>query len=954
MSLLLLLQILTSFSLTAGFTCEGPRDSIVEGPVSRRFLMTRSGSLSALRLTFSEYNLTLPDSSISSLLSSVSAFFSLALKTYSVSGNLLLSEITSCGSEVIIPEFHQTYGLSNTDIVIYITSNSLEGQNYLAYSGSCAVDPTTGAVYAGRVVINYQNYEKSDYETKLNVLIHEVTHVLGFSNSLMKYWKKSGVAYLDSELTKTVTLRGASKTLLITPNVLAKVQENCGSAEGAELEDQGGSSTSLSHWEMRAFFNDIMISHTIKDVIYSDVTLALLKDTGWYDANYTMGQSNLFGKSAGCTFYTSKCVMDSTLDNYFCSSANSDTCDFFALQKSYCNLATFTKDLPSAYQYFSGYAKKGGADLYADYCPYRQATSYGACRGNSQTIVADTTRGETISINSRCFMSTLSNTGSANSESAVCYESVSCDSTKMTLKVNNNLVDCTYGSTVSVSGFSGLITCPAYNDVCGDVPCKNLCSGLGACVNGFCVCNSGYSGDYCNIVCGTHCAQCTDSACLVCTKVNMIISGQNCVCNTGYVLDSSGSCVSSATYCDLLCASCVGGVCQLCADYADYDNSNDLCSCQTGYYDSGIGYCLSCSNLCYSCQSQTCSVCISNAELQTDGSCLCSSGYYDDDSGVCQSCISNCAYCSDSSKCEVCNSGYFLSSSRCFSCQNNCETCEDEVTCLSCSGDYYLHKQQCITECPSGYYGNDNVCYACAIAFCDVCDLTGVCSECSFGFTLSQGTCLNSCSSNCAKCTFSGFCTLCFSGYYLVMGSCYSCSSNCKDCTSGEVCVECNDNYKLRNGACVIDCQQNCKKCSDSTHCTTCEAGYYLESTCKECPTGCYDCINSQKCRHCISGYNLINSICVLACPMNCAKCKDGTCYQCDTGFLLKENRCQALCQNYCVSCDFVGKCLECETGYFVFKSGCKKCESGCKTCLSTRECIECLGGFILKDGKCS
>lgn len=951
-----LLRILLIVTISLSHTCIGPQDSIYHGPVSRRFLLSRSASLSPLRITFQEYNLSLPDSStasISSLLSSVSSFFSLALTTYSVSGNLLLSEITSCGSEVIIPEFHQTYGLSNTDIVIYITSNSLQGQNYLAYSGSCAVDSTTGAVYAGRVVINYQNYEKSDYETKLNVLIHEVTHILGFSSSLMKYWKKSGVAYLDSELTKTVTLRGVTKTLLVTPNVQLKVQENCASLEGAELEDQGGTSTSLSHWEMRTFFNDLMISHVITDVVYSDITLALLKDTGWYGVNYTMGQSIVFGKSAGCTFHTSKCILDSSLNNYFCSNSQTNTCDFFALQKAYCNVATFTKELQAGYQYFSGFPKRGGADLYTDYCPYKQSISYGACRGNSQSIVADSSRGESISIKSRCLLSTLSSTGSSKSQSAVCYESSSCDSTKMTLNVNNNLIECTYGSTVTVPGFTGSITCPAYNDVCGDIPCKALCSGLGACVNGFCVCKSGYSGDYCNIICGDYCAQCTESACLVCTKVSMVVNGKDCVCDTGYILDYTGKCVSDSSSCDLLCTTCVAGVCQLCTDFAEYNNAKDLCTCQEGYYDAGEGFCESCKDYCKSCESEQCSVCDDNAELQTDGSCECSSGYYEN-SGECKPCFSNCVYCTKSTECTVCKDGYYLKSGKCSTCENNCETCEDASVCLTCNNDYYLYKRTCISECPAKFYAKDKICFSCSIAFCDLCDQTGICSQCSIGYTLTQGTCLFTCPDGCDKCTFSGYCTQCSLGHYLLLGICYPCSSNCKSCTSSDICLECMENYKLKNSACVVDCEDNCKKCSERSQCNACESGFYLDTKCKQCPTGCYDCVNSKKCRHCISGFNLVNSICLPACPMNCASCKDGECFKCDTGYLLKEKKCQALCQNFCVTCDFVGKCLTCEIGYFLNKAGCTKCDEGCQICLSLGECLQCRSDLVLKNGKCN
>ncbi|RVE40307.1 hypothetical protein evm_015043, partial [Chilo suppressalis] len=43
--------------------------------------------------------------------------------------------------------------------------------------------------------------------------------------------------------------------MVVTPRVLKEVREhfNCSELEGAELEDQGGDGTHLTHWEKRVF-----------------------------------------------------------------------------------------------------------------------------------------------------------------------------------------------------------------------------------------------------------------------------------------------------------------------------------------------------------------------------------------------------------------------------------------------------------------------------------------------------------------------------------------------------------------------------------------------------------------------------------------------------------------------------------------------------------------------------
>ena len=50
--------------------------------------------------------------------------------------------------------------------------------------------------------------------------------------------------------------------LLVTPRVVREVRSHfgCPTLEGAELEDQGGDGTALTHWEKRIFQVNIFIS----------------------------------------------------------------------------------------------------------------------------------------------------------------------------------------------------------------------------------------------------------------------------------------------------------------------------------------------------------------------------------------------------------------------------------------------------------------------------------------------------------------------------------------------------------------------------------------------------------------------------------------------------------------------------------------------------------------------
>jgi hypothetical protein len=89
----------------------------------------------------------------------------------------------------------------------------------------------------------------------------------------------------------------------------------------------------------------------IEDVVYSDLTLALLKDTGWYDVDYSYGDDPIWGKGAGCKFFDMQCVIDGVPNSpEFCTdTTGTETCSFNRLNKARCNLTTFGSNLASEY-----------------------------------------------------------------------------------------------------------------------------------------------------------------------------------------------------------------------------------------------------------------------------------------------------------------------------------------------------------------------------------------------------------------------------------------------------------------------------------------------------------------------------------------------------------------------------------------------------------------------------
>ena len=53
--------------------------------------------------------------------------------------------------------------------------------------------------------------------------------------------------------------------------------------------------------------NEYMTANDVVNPVFSDISFAFLKDTGWYDVDYTKAETFNYGRNEGCTFLTSDC-----------------------------------------------------------------------------------------------------------------------------------------------------------------------------------------------------------------------------------------------------------------------------------------------------------------------------------------------------------------------------------------------------------------------------------------------------------------------------------------------------------------------------------------------------------------------------------------------------------------------------------------------------------------------
>ncbi|KAI0222257.1 hypothetical protein LSAT2_026494 [Lamellibrachia satsuma] len=365
---------------------------------------------------------------------------------------------------------------------------------------------------------------------------HEIIHALGFSNTLYGFFRDkdgnpmtaredlSGLPPLDnnfqytwsSNITKEFNRPGWKKVnMIVSPAVVREARRHfsCDTLEGGELEDQGGTGTTGSHWEKRIFENEAMTGALTVNPVLSRVTLAVLEDTGWYHVNYKMAEPLRYGFKEGCDFVKKSCkeymqmkkaVGQSLLP--YCDilgreNLDKQSCSADWTTVNYCNLWKGPKLLDAKYQPFTSIAGVNATDVpyyggyseMADYCPFwtklGSTTATGAT-GDSQCKIASNQLAdkrnflrELFCTECLCFKlkgqfglkRTVGSLLRSPKGGGGCYK-IKCAATEaagLKVYVDDTPYHCTStGQEVSVSSqrnaylHTGVIICPPYNEVC--------------------------------------------------------------------------------------------------------------------------------------------------------------------------------------------------------------------------------------------------------------------------------------------------------------------------------------------------------------------------------------------------------------------------------------------------------------------------------------------------------
>ena len=488
MKILLLSILLINFGFMQSHWCGADKIKLNPKPIklkqvkknSNSNLKTNADSYRPLTIGYDFSTLQKPSSmssstfnNIKSKLKEVGQEFSKFLQFQHVDINLygMKDKIMYMCDLNVIGQDYENFLLRN-DIIIFPEFDSTLGSSTIAAAGACLISEGDFQPFGGVLYINPNinfNLRNVDYYMK-NILLHEITHVLVFSPDIFE----------NLHLNRTIN----GMSYIISKNVVTQAQKHfdCNSLIGVPLEDQGGTGSAGAHWESRYMLGDYMVSTDFPDSAISDITLALFEDSGFYKVNYYSGGLFKFGKGAGCRFFNDKCVLnDEAQFTDFCAVSSKPLCSSSRALKSSCFMGRYPL-IPSEYAYFSD--KNIGGYSNANYCPVAYETHPDNdyfpkhCQFGSES----NNYGEKLGPNSFCFMSSIVDGSSNDSDDKpVCYE-IECDRSnkKIIVKIGSSSVECPNGggSVNAPSGMKGTIDCPEYSDLCSsnDIVCNDMYS----------------------------------------------------------------------------------------------------------------------------------------------------------------------------------------------------------------------------------------------------------------------------------------------------------------------------------------------------------------------------------------------------------------------------------------------------------------------------------------------
>lgn len=392
-----------------------------------------------------------------------------------------------------VPLEHQTVGIRNVDLVLYISASNDQSDTSVAWAAPCFLDDSTYRPIAAQVNLNLYYLNNETYSTIQSTILHELFHVLGFDYDFYGVFRfPNGSSISEDE----VFQEADPNNLIVIPEVvsLAKNYFDCEEMEGVPLEKGLGVGSDDSHWAQEYFSQEIMSPVQGLNVIISNFTLAFFNNTGWYRMNYNNKSSLMnWGKKKGCSFIYSQCYGQKGIFGEYCSVLSEKGC------------TPDNRFISLCWNSFS-----------ETHCPINYASKFCSIQGDLDFNLTDYEYfGFIQQSGSKCFISDISKTSfydayanSNNDRGSKCLQADCVINDNGEKNINISFVNYTlvcnksnvWISPDEDSGYSGIFYCPDIESFCQIYPqdCLRGCNGNGACVQEMCECLDFITGEDCN------------------------------------------------------------------------------------------------------------------------------------------------------------------------------------------------------------------------------------------------------------------------------------------------------------------------------------------------------------------------------------------------------------------------------------------------------------------------